>query len=324
LFDEDRSESDRRELFLWRALSASVVLHSVIMTILILRGAFNPRPQPKTEEPPVQARSARVYMPRPDELRSLVPGMPRPAPKAVPVPPPPPRRADVPVPTTPPTPAVKPPTDRISVGPREAHAKDVLIDREIPKTLGGNSKPGADARGRDPATPMAAQSAQAGQPDQRGLPSVGRGDRPLADAGQPKPSISGSLHRLEQKWAEGGTGLGMGPTGPQEIEGLRYDPHGADFTDWLNHLRREVHRNWIVPEAARWGFRGRVTIRFVFARNGSLVTDEILEPSGTRSLDVAARDAVRAARLLPLPADYAPPEFDLVATFYYNVDPHQS
>jgi TonB family protein len=318
LFDEDRSVGSlQRELFLWRALVASLVLHSVIMTILILRGVVTlPHHSPKEEKAtaaiPAETRSARVYMPRPEEMRRLLqPSPARRPPEAKPAPPTPPPAASA--------------KDRISIGPPDSRRVKELVlrrDQDIPKTSQGNG-----ALGPNPTARAAAPTATSAPPSEdrvaREAPAVGRGDAPLADASRSAP-IMGSLRRMQEKWAQGGTGLGMGPSGPKDIDGVRYDPHGADFTEWINHMSREVYRNWLLPEAARLGFGGKVTIRFLVARDGSLVGDEVLESSGTRSLDVAARDAMRAARLLPLPADFAPAQFERVVCFSYNVSPRPS
>jgi TonB family protein len=317
LFDEDRSvEAERRERFLWRAFTVSVALHSVIMSFLIMRNVMRPPHEPEVSAvAPPERTVARVYMPPAEELRRMM------------VPPPPPSSAPrPPVPTAPPTPPPKTAKDRISIGaPSARRVKELWLrpDQEIPKTTKGNGAVGPDPNGRAAALPTAVAPSESERATAAVRePRVGQGDAPLA--APPKPSIMGSLQRLEQKWAQGGTGLGSGPLGPQNVGDMQYDPQGADFTEWINHMTREWYRNFIAPESARMGFRGKVTIQFVFGRDGMLLGDQILESSGTRSLDLAARDAMRASQQQPLPSDYAPSVFKITVSIYFNMDPHRS
>jgi TonB family protein len=136
----------------------------------------------------------------------------------------------------------------------------------------------------------------------------------------PKPSLMGSLDRLERDMLGGGQGGGgtLDRATGQQMGGLFFDPQGADFTAWINHLRNEVYRNWVVPQAVLLGFSGQVDIEFTVSRNGTLHDLRILTSTGTAALDRAAANALLGSRLLPLPADYAPPEVTIKATFIYN------
>jgi TonB family protein len=254
---------------------------------------------------------ARLVLPPPAVLR----------PRAAPVPPPPPA---LPAGHAPPPPAPRA-KDKISIGPPSlARAKEIWLrkDEDIPKEAQGNGALGPQEK----ALPgPAATAAPTAEPTAAAVARVGRGDRPLAPADAGGPSITRSLQRLEETLhQQGGAGLGLGPTGPKSVDGLEYDPEGADFTDWINHLKRELYRNWIVPQAAMMGFRGHVTVGFAVARDGHLVEGEILSPSGTISLDHAAKNAVLGSRMLPLPSDYAPNVFRIRVTFYYNEGPRSS
>jgi protein TonB len=105
---------------------------------------------------------------------------------------------------------------------------------------------------------------------------------------------------------------------------LFFDPEGADFTSWINHFKNEVYRNWIVPEAALFGFRGHVDFEFSVQRDGRLVGLKLLQSSGTPALDRAAQNALLGARLLPLPEDFAPAMVTMQVTFFYNEGPQGS
>jgi protein TonB len=99
---------------------------------------------------------------------------------------------------------------------------------------------------------------------------------------------------------------------------LFFDPAGADFTEWINHFKNEVYRNWIVPQAALLGFKGDVDLAFVVARDGTLLDLTLVRSSGTAALDRAARNAIQGSRLLPLPADYGPNEITMRVRFIYG------
>jgi TonB family protein len=117
--------------------------------------------------------------------------------------------------------------------------------------------------------------------------------------------------------------LGL-PTGTgQSIEGLRFDPRGADFTVWINDFKNQVYRNWIVPQAAMF-YSGHVDFEFTLERDGSMSALRMLKSSGTSSFDRAARNALTASRFMALPDDYGPPRVTMQVTFYYNEAPRGS
>jgi TonB family protein len=108
------------------------------------------------------------------------------------------------------------------------------------------------------------------------------------------------------------------PTGTgQDISGLYYDPQGADFTLWISRLGDEFRRNFVPPQTAYLGFRGRVAVEFVVERSGSISALRTVESAGTVSLDRAVANAVSGSRYLPLPSDYRPPRitFTLIVKF---------
>jgi TonB family protein len=306
------------------AAIVSLILHAVLMTVLTLRQLAT-KPAPVPPVPVAEAeRAQRVYLPSRQELRRMLePEVPR-APKP---------------PATPTPPGLK---DRVSIGPpdtRRAKELELRRDQEIPRTSQGNGMPAvedkkASAPGRAEATP-AATSTPARTADTDSNPDAATGRLRFPDGRGPsaaptaRPSILGSLHRLEDKWertagAGLGSGMGLGKTGPKQVGPLSFDPEGADFTEWVNHFTRELYRNWVAPEAALMGFKGRVVVQFVVGRDGTIVEERIVERSGTISLDHAAEDALRASRLLPLPADFGPASVTMTVIFYYNEGPHPS
>jgi TonB family protein len=115
------------------------------------------------------------------------------------------------------------------------------------------------------------------------------------------------------------------PTGTgQAIDGLRFDPRGADFSVWINHFKNQVYRNWNVPQSVYLGYRGHVDFEFTLERDGSMSALRMLKSSGTSSLDRAARNALTASTFMALPDDYGPPRVTMQVTFYYNEGPRGS
>jgi protein TonB len=319
------------------AFLISVTVHLAIVTSLISYVSRN-RPQRLEMPPPAEEVVARrIFLPPPAVLREKLPTKP-----PAPPPTPPPAMA-----TPPPSRAAR---DRISVGDPSAGRTDkpLILRREDDL---------AAAPGRQPvksATPQpspggadrdaALQQRPKGATEQDGAfatpspaPSapparVAEGQRPGLDLPSPpragvspapapsSPSLASSLKELEQRLASGAVGAQTGAAGRQ-MGPLFFDPAGADFTSWINQFKNEVYRNWIVPQAALFGFRGHVDIVFTVGRNGAIQRLEVQKSSGTPALDRAAVNALRGGRFLALPADYGPPEVTMEVTFFYGEGP---
>jgi protein TonB len=116
--------------------------------------------------------------------------------------------------------------------------------------------------------------------------------------------------------------LDLPPGTEQDLGDLHLDPQGADFTLWIIAFKKEIYRNWIVPQAAKFGSaRGHVSFEFTVERNGSLSALRMLKSSGTPSLDQAAQDALSAGKFTALPNDYRPPRLTMQVTLFYNERP---
>jgi hypothetical protein len=102
---------------------------------------------------------------------------------------------------------------------------------------------------------------------------------------------------------------------------LYYNDKGANFVPWLRRMINEVERNWIVPYSISFN-RGHIAIGVTVARDGTIVSLKTLVPSGISGFDNAAMGALRASRLLPLPADYPDDRFEIILVFWYNERPY--
>lgn len=226
------------------------------------------------------------------------------------------------------------PKDRVSVGaPAPPNKGPMVLRREDDLTKTPKGRPNAtpttpEAAPAAAAAPASRAAGQAGDPlITPGLPlSPGHGALPNGVPGEAQrpglraPSIASSLQNLERRLQEtgpsgipSGTGQQMGP--------LFFDPEGADFTASINHFKNEVYRNWIVPQPALLGVKGHVGLVFTVDRDGRIVALHLVRASGTPAFDRAAQNALQGSRLMPLPADFAPPTVTMQVTFFYNEGP---
>jgi TonB family protein len=302
---------DQRQGFL-----VSAVLHLALLMVLIAHPPMSRKPE-QVNLAQVERKDL-VFLPPAAVLRQLMP-----APKAAPTPPPVAR----PLPTPPPATL----RDRLSVGrPQSLRAKDRLILRredDLTQDPKGQPHPLPAPATPQPTPPSAvARSGKAPEPPGREglrLPPGLNGALARGDEGsRRKPgsigdSVAGAVEDVTRRMQQDAQ-LGL-PTGTgHNMGGLMFDPRGADFTVWVNRFKNEVYRNWIVPEAVLFGYRGHVDFEFTVERDGTISALRILKSSGTPSLDRAAQNALTSSRLLPLPDDYGPPRVTMQVTFVYN------
>jgi TonB family protein len=102
---------------------------------------------------------------------------------------------------------------------------------------------------------------------------------------------------------------------------LYYNDKGANFVPWIRRMLAEVQRNWFVPYSVNFN-HGHVAVAISVARDGTVTGFDVLIPSGVSGFDNAAVGAIRAAQLLPLPADYPDDKFDIILVFWYNERPY--
>src|SRR5271169_5410421 len=286
--------------------------------------------EPTVAPTPPPEVSQRVFLPPAAELRRLMPLPPRPRSAA----PRPPQAVPAPAPTPPPSDRQK---DRISVGASSDERNKPLVMRKDQSLLEAKGRPNAGPSAPPPVSapptlPPSAptQEAKAGGPkDTKSAPGFrlppGLGDMPRGADGslegaRKEPSIASSLANLDRRLQENGqrglpsgTSTGMGS--------FHFDPEGADFTAWLDHLRIEVYNSWLVPKPAELGYHGHVDITFTCERDGTISSVTVVKGSGTPAFDRAARNALLGSRPLPLPADYRPQQLTIEVSFFYNEQP---
>jgi len=284
-------------------MAASAIIHGLIIAlavqVAIVHAPEAPRPVP-ARTPSANA----VFLPPPAQVRKMLGLRPPPAPRPTP------------------PPAGK---DRISIGAaapmRPPDRLELHRDDDLTKVAKG--LPTASQAPR-PALPEPAPPAPVPRPAGAILADEGRLSRTPLTPGRPGP-IQASLQRFEASGIGDpgplgvvtGTGGQMGP--------LFFDPQGADFTQWVQRFKNEVYRNWILPPSAALGIGGgEVDFEFVVDRSGRMTDVRMLDSSGTASLDRAARNALLASLLLPLPADFAPATVTMKVGFVYGMRPPDS
>jgi TonB family protein len=102
---------------------------------------------------------------------------------------------------------------------------------------------------------------------------------------------------------------------------LLSDPHGINFRPYLIQVLLAVKKNWlaVIPESARMGRRGYVTLQFIIARDGTVPKLVIASPSGTEAFDRAAVAGVSASNPFPpLPSEFPGNEIRVQFGFTYN------
>lgn len=276
-------------------LALSATLHVVIIAMLIdvaiARAPAAPHAALGTAK-----RADAVFLPPPAAVRKMLSL--------------PPRRV--------PAPPVETQKDRISIGaPAPMRSPEPLLlnrDDDLTKIAKGTPTASQAPRMAEAAPPPPVPVRAAGA-------SVGDAGRLTVDpvhAGQPGPIVA-SLRRLETAGIGDPGPVGM-PTGTGGQMGpLFFDPQGADFTAWVQRFKNEVYRNWILPPAAVLGWAGQVDFEFVVDRSGTMTEVRLLDSSGTAAYDRAAHNALVSSRLLPLPADFAPPTVTMRVGFVYNM-----
>jgi TonB family protein len=123
---------------------------------------------------------------------------------------------------------------------------------------------------------------------------------------------------------QGGGGGGRGGPGMQPGVSMLTPTEGVDFSSYLQRLVESVRRNWyaVMPESARMGEKGIVTITFKVYRDGSVRgPDPSLErTSGREPLDAAALSSIRTSSPFePLPSQFKADYIELRFGFFYNI-----
>jgi len=208
--------------------------------------------------------------------------------------------------------------ERRPAGPRGAPGRSVP-----PPSAGGTSGRHATSENpaveEDPVGELRARPEEAaGDDDQEpdGIPGTGgpREDRRAAFQKALKDLESGSYDF-------------SGFDNPGYLQGnnygtLSFDTKGFDWGDYARQLYLIIKKNWYdrIPIAAYYGQKGKVFIRFVIAKNGSITDLAVIRSSDITPFDKAAENAIRASNPLPpLPSNFPKDSEGVTFGFYYNL-----
>jgi len=151
----------------------------------------------------------------------------------------------------------------------------------------------------------------------------------------PSRGTEAILRQMAKEHAEGGGegSGGVGFTAPDpgnpnfNLPGpqILSDTMGVDFDPYLLRVYLSVQRNWyaVIPEIARrLGRKGRVILQFTIRKDGSVENLQMMDGSGTGSLDLAALSSIRLSNPFPpLPAEFPGNDILLRFGYYYNMRP---
>jgi TonB family protein len=154
----------------------------------------------------------------------------------------------------------------------------------------------------------------------RGEATGGRGgDRGAEDR---REAFQKALRQLES-----GTYDFSGFDNPAYLQGnnygtLSFDTKGFDWGDYARQLYLIIKKNWYdrIPIAAYYGQKGKVFIRFVIEKDGSITDLAVIRSSEISPFDRAAENAIRASNPLPpLPSHFPKTSEGVTFGFYYNL-----
>jgi TonB family protein len=335
-------------------VTASAALHLILLLLILLEPSLELLGDRREEAKPPEKEPLVAFFKEP-EPSLVVPLVPAPPPDAAPEAFPPPRAADdrLLIPKA----MLPPPRDKIQefmndLPFSEGNTDEFFTDEKVkePGKAGEEPEPEKPVEpemvpesGEDESLSEKAEGEDAGNggtdvADARALGELIFGDPRLREERRPKVDIRPPEPRpAPGKIGEGGedgafTDIRRFLAGArfENPEGglvsntgntLYYNDRGANFVPWLRRMLAEVRRNWFVPYSVAFT-HGHVAVGISVARDGTVLDLRVLIPSGTSGFDNAAVGALRASRLLPLPADYPGDRFELILVFWYNERPY--
>ncbi len=225
--------------------------------------------------------------------------------------------------------------------------KSDLSDKDRVAAGGDPSKPKADTpfvpenrgkQGLDPGAPLIspprasrgteAEDRAATAAEAQKSPKEAGGENPFYVPPQGESKLA-DLNQAIKRAARGVGSPGQGGSPPSNPDGgfkdtgpLSFDSSWYDWGPYAAEMIRRIKLHWEIPELARLGWKGRVTIRFYIRGNGQVEGAQILSVSGVPPFDHAAFQAiVTSSPFRPLPADLGSDREGVTVTFFYNLRP---
>jgi hypothetical protein len=319
--DLDRPDRPPHRVSIREAFLFSLILHLTITLILLLKpdlfpvGEKNPA---LTHQKPGERLVMLLEPPTPFPLPPLPPAPVQPAPM-----PPAPPSSEIIIPrATQPAPPDEQPQVQNDLPFSKGNSDEFVTDKE-------EKKPGDAGEGEKaiPASPSQSDREPPEKPGRFGFnpPTPRPRDLPLSipedigKGGEEGPFENLRRFLLDKQYHNPDGGLLTGRNNT-----LYYNPKGADFVPWITRMLHEVKKHWLasMPFAAYYQ-KGHVAVGVAVNRDGSIAELKQIVSSRVAGFDNAAVGALRASRLLPLPADYPDQRFDFILVFWYNEQPYE-
>lgn len=183
----------------------------------------------------------------------------------------------------------------------------------------------AQPRGTDPRERSASASPQQTGPKEAGgenpfyVPRAG--DSKLADLGQ---AIQRAARGVGEMQGQDGGAVPNPDGGFKDTGPLSFDSSWYDWGAYASEMIRRIKLHWEIPDLARLGWKGRVTIRFFIRGNGQVEGATILSVSGVPPFDHAALQSIlTSSPFRALPKDLGSDREGVTVTFFYNLRPEE-
>jgi TonB family protein len=121
---------------------------------------------------------------------------------------------------------------------------------------------------------------------------------------------------------EGGSPQGNPEGGFVDSGPVSFDTTWYDWGPYAAEMIRRIKLHWDVPELARLGWKGSLTVRYFILADGTVADAKIIRASGIPPFDFAAFQAIiKSSPFRPLPADLNSKREGVTVTFFYNMRP---
>jgi TonB family protein len=184
----------------------------------------------------------------------------------------------------------------------------------------------------------AARGEAGGSGDERpsvfGPPGASSPNSPVAAGGvqsregERLASLDQAIRQAARDAAGGGTSGGAGfpnaDGGFVDSGPLSFDTTWYDWGPYAEEMVRRIKLHWEIPELARLGWKGKLTIRFFILADGRVADATIVRRSGIPPFDFAALQAIlKSSPFRPLPSDLGSSREGVTVTFFYNLRPEK-
>ena len=124
--------------------------------------------------------------------------------------------------------------------------------------------------------------------------------------------------------SQGGAGFPNADGGFVDSGPLSFDTTWYDWGPYAEEMVRRIKLHWDIPELARLGWKGKLTIRFFILADGRVADATIIRQSGIPPFDFAALQAIlKSSPFRPLPSDLGSSREGVTVTFFYNLRPEK-